>query len=91
MVFEGAQTAPPFKSRDQLRLNPTHRSEISYQRWLDKRIHKTGCFGQLGLQRKQTPNCHKYATFLGGFFNFLWAKKNLFKDIVGSAIKSYMI
>ena len=26
MVFEGAQTAPPFKSGDQLRLNPTHRS-----------------------------------------------------------------
>ena len=44
-----------------------------------------GCFGQAGLQRKKLP------TFWGGFFNFLWAKKFFLKDIVGSAIKSYMI
>ena len=34
-----------------------------------------GCFGQSGLERKKTPNCHKYATFWSVFFNFLWAKK----------------
>ena len=33
-----------------------------------------GCFGQAGLQRKKTPNCHKYATFRSGLFNFLWSK-----------------
>ena len=27
-------------------------------------------------EKKKTPNCHKYATFWGGFFNFLWAKKS---------------
>ena len=26
-----------------------------------------------GCREKKTPNCHKYATFWGGFFNFLWA------------------
>ena len=25
-------------------------------------------------EKKKPPNCHKYATFWGGFFNFLWAK-----------------
>ena len=38
-----------------------------------------GCYGQSGMQRKKTANRHKYATFLGGFFNFLWAKRNSFK------------
>ena len=47
--------------------------------------------GSWGCSEKKTHNCHKYATFLVGFFNFLLAKKNIFKDIVGSAIKSYMI
>ena len=28
--------------------------------------------------REKTPNCHKYATFWGGFFNFLWVKKMFF-------------
>ena len=54
-----------------------------YQRWLAKRIYKTeikfwplGCFGQSGLKRKKTPpNCHKYASFWGGFFNFFLDKK----------------
>ena len=37
-----------------------------------------GCFGQSELQRKKnhpTAISNKYATFLGVFFNFLWAKK----------------
>jgi hypothetical protein len=50
----------------------------SYQRWLHKIIYKTemkfrAVLGSQGC-REKTPNCHKYATFLGGFFNFLWAK-----------------
>jgi hypothetical protein len=31
--------------------------------------------GSRGCSEKKPPNCHKYATFWGGFFNFLWAKK----------------
>ena len=27
-----------------------------------------------GSREKKPPNCHKYATFWGGFFNFLWEK-----------------
>ena len=37
-----------------------------------------GCFGlfwAVMAAEKKNPNCHKYATFWGGFFNFLWAKK----------------
>jgi hypothetical protein len=33
--------------------------------------------GSRGCREKKPPNCHKYASFWGGFFNFLWAKKNL--------------
>ena len=33
--------------------------------------------GSLGCRENKTPNCHKYATFWGGFFN--WAKKIKFK------------
>ena len=52
----------------------------SYQRWLDKSIYKTemkfwAVLGNQGCREKKTPNCHKYATFCGGFFNFLLAKK----------------
>ena len=49
--------------------------------------------GLSGLQRKKLHNCHKYATFWGGFFHFLRAKKTLknFKDILASALKSYII
>ena len=32
--------------------------------------------GSQGCREKTTPNCHKYATFWGGFFTFLWAKIN---------------
>jgi hypothetical protein len=32
-----------------------------------------------GCREKTTPNCHKYATFWGGFFNFLWEKKGINK------------
>jgi hypothetical protein len=47
---------------------------------LDKRIYKTemkfwAVLGSRGCREKKTPNCHKYATFRGGFFQFLWAKK----------------
>ena len=37
-----------------------------------------GCFGQLGCREKKPPNCHKYVSFWGGFFNFSWAKNNYF-------------
>jgi len=45
-----------------------------------RKIYKTGMnfwavLGRRGCREKKTPNCHKYATFWGGFFNFLWAKK----------------
>ena len=33
-------------------------------------------FGQLGLQTKKNPNCHKYATFTASFFMFLWTKND---------------
>ena len=54
----------------------------SYQRWLDKVIYKTemkfwAVLGSQGCREKNTPNCYKYATFWGGFFIFLWAKKSL--------------
>ena len=53
----------------------------SYQRWLDKRIYKTemrfwAVLGSRGCREKKFPKCHKYATFWGGFFNFLWARKH---------------
>ena len=34
----------------------------------------------------------KYATFWGGFFNFLWTKKelNIFENILASALKHYI-
>ena len=47
----------------------------SYQRWLDKRIYKTEIKVWAVLGSGGTPNCHKYKTFWGDFFNFLWAKK----------------
>ena len=31
--------------------------------------------GSWGCREKKPPKCHKYATFWGGFFNFLWEKK----------------
>ena len=62
-------------------------SEIQYQRsrdlsrdyWIEEFIKNgnevLGCFGQSGLQRKITPNCHKYATFWGFFSTFCGQKK----------------
>ena len=32
--------------------------------------------GSQGCRQKNPPNCHKNATFWGGFFNFLGAKNN---------------
>ena len=34
----------------------------------------------LGSEKKP-PKCTKYATFWGGFFNFLWAKKKKLKTL----------
>ena len=58
-----------------------------------KRKSSSWLFGAVWAKEKKTPNCHEYATFLSGFFNFLWAKKNLkkFKDILASSLKSYII
>ena len=33
-------------------------------------------FWAVGAAEKKTPNCHKYATFWGGFFKFLRSKNN---------------
>jgi hypothetical protein len=49
---------------------------------LDKIKFKTemkfwAVLGSQGCREKKTPTCHKYATFWDGFFNFLWAKKDL--------------
>ena len=59
------------------------RGQRPQQRRLYKRIYKTEMkfwtvLGSQGCREKnkQTPNCNKYATFWGGFFNFLWAKTN---------------
>ena len=46
---------------------------------LNERIYKTkvnslAVLGCRDCREKKLPNCHKYATFWGGFFNFLWAK-----------------
>ena len=51
-----------------------------------------GCFGQLGLQRKKTPNCHKYATIWMVFSTFCGQKKiQIFsKNILASALKSHI-
>ena len=41
--------------------------------WIQESIKwmfDSGWFGQSGLQRKKPPNCHKYATFFGGFLMF---------------------
>ena len=59
-------------------MDPQCHIQRSYQRWLEKRIYKTessGLFWAVGAVEKKTPNCHKYATFWGGFFNFLCGKK----------------
>ena len=42
-----------------------------------------------GCREKKPPNCHKYATFWGGFFNFMWTKKIKipFENIFASALK----
>ena len=46
--------------------------------------------GSQGCREKKSPNCHKYVTFWGVFFNFLFAKKSLDlkKNILASALKS---
>ena len=53
-------------------------NQRSYTRWLYKRIYKPemkfwAVLGCWGCREKKTPNCHRYATFWCGFFNFLWA------------------
>ena len=51
----------------------------SYQRWLEMvRVYKTemkfwSVLGSRGC-REKTPNCHKYATVGGDFFNFCGQK-----------------
>ena len=39
---------------------------------------------------EKTPDWHKYATFWGVFFNFLWAKKiqNFSNNVLASALKN---
>ena len=54
-------------------------TQRSYQRWSDKMIYKMKMkfwvvLGSQGCREKETPNCHKYATFMGSFFNFLSEK-----------------
>jgi hypothetical protein len=41
-----------------------------------KRKLSSGLFWAVGAAEKKKPYCNKYATFWGGFFNFLWAKKH---------------
>ena len=51
-------------------------------------------FWAVGAAEKiKLPTAISMQLFGGVFFNFLWAKKNLkkFKNIVGSALKSYII
>ena len=68
------------------------------QRWLYRKIYKRemefwAVLGRRGC-RQQKLNCHKYATFWGGFFNFLGQKKIIrfsFKFIFASALKSCII
>jgi hypothetical protein len=64
---------------------------------LDKRIYKTemkfwAVLGSKGCREKKPCNCRKYATFWGGFFNFLWAKKDsfFFLNILEFTLKSYI-
>ncbi len=45
--------------------------------------------GSWGSREKKAPNCHKYATFWSGLFNFLWEKNIFFENILASALKSY--
>ena len=48
--------------------------------WIEestKRKCSSGLFWEGGAAEKKTLNCHKYATFWGGFFN--WAKKHQIK------------
>ena len=54
---------------------PSQESTESQQRWLNKRQNRNEVLGCFGLQRKKTHNCHKYATFWFGFFNFLRTKR----------------
>ena len=51
-----------------------------------KRKWSSGLFWAVGLQRKKTPNCHKDATFWGGFFYFFVGKK--LKMILAATQKS---
>ena len=55
-----------------------------------KRKWNSGLVWAVGAVEKKTPNYHKYATFMGGFFNFCKAKKEKEKNIA-SALKSYII
>jgi hypothetical protein len=43
-------------------------------------------------EKKPPPNCHKYATFLGWFFQLFVGKKKLrfLKNILASTLKSYI-
>ena len=79
-IQEGREKYPPRPPRIHHLCKAVHIIQRSYQRWLDKRMYKTemkfwAVLGQSGCKEKKPPDCHKYATFFGGFFNFLWAKK----------------
>ena len=48
--------------------------DLSRDDWI-KLKWSSGLFGAVAAAEKKPPNCHKYATFWGGNFKFLWAKK----------------
>ena len=57
--------------------------------WIKEFINRkwsSGLFWAVGLQKKKTPNCHKDATFWGGFFYFFVGKK--LKIILAATQKS---
>ena len=54
--------------------------------WYEKSI--LGCWLWVGLDCGIKGLGRLWATFEGGFFNFLWAKKKKIENIVASALKS---
>ena len=56
--------------------------------------HEFFCLGRLGSKGSKEKSGVEFfwATFRGGFFNFLWAKKQLKKkkNILATALKSYI-
>ena len=67
-------------SYDLLKTIPTiyHHTRDGWINEFIKRKWSSGLFWAVRGAEKKTHNCHKYATFLGSFFKFLWAK-NFFK------------